>query len=270
VTVTKNGASKNVVNSTSNDFAVEDVGQTISGTGIPSGTTITTYTSPTQVTMSANANANNTGTYILGTANTWSAATCTAAQSCMISVAFSGTNVVDWFSAPFYDYATDTLYAGDNGGFLHKFTGVFNGTPAETGSPWPVQPVPGIPSSPVYVSNGSGNIYMGDILGNESATPVGCTSATLYPRHRRPSADVFYGRLDDGIVDPPLVDSTHQTAVWFAAGFSTAAAGCGATGNAIAGVDQTNSSLDEPGVGLVLLWQCPLEPLRRRAGRHIR
>jgi len=34
-------------------------------------------------------------------------------------------------SSPFYDYTNDVLYVGDNGGQLRKFTGVFNGTPAE-------------------------------------------------------------------------------------------------------------------------------------------
>jgi hypothetical protein len=41
--------------------------------------------------------------------------------------------------ASFYDYANDMIYVSDVGGNLHKFTGVFNGTPAEAGAPWPLQ-----------------------------------------------------------------------------------------------------------------------------------
>ena len=51
----------------------------------------------------------------------------------------------DTFSAPFYDYAIedDAIYVGDDSGYLHKFTPVFNGTPSSppaevTTSPWPV------------------------------------------------------------------------------------------------------------------------------------
>ena len=56
----------------------------------------------------------------------------------MFTLAFAnGQN--DTFSAPFYDYVgtDDVLYVGDDNGNLHKFTGVFAGTPAESGSPWP-------------------------------------------------------------------------------------------------------------------------------------
>ena len=44
----------------------------------------------------------------------------------------------DTFSSPFYDYQGYTLYVGDDSGVVHQFTGVFNGNPAATGSPWPV------------------------------------------------------------------------------------------------------------------------------------
>ena len=54
---------------------------------------------------------------------------------CMTTITFSTANgdatATDTFSSPFYDYKDDTIYVGDDGGFLHKFTGVFLGTPAE-------------------------------------------------------------------------------------------------------------------------------------------
>ena len=59
--------------------------------------------------------------------------------SCLLRLSFANGND-DTNSAPFYNYATDTLYVGDNTGFLHKFTGVFNGTPAEvTSKGWPAR-----------------------------------------------------------------------------------------------------------------------------------
>ena len=61
---------------------------------------------------------------------------CTALTApCMTTVTFSNANSdttpTDTFSSPFYDYAQDVLYVGDTSGFLHKFKGVFLGTPAE-------------------------------------------------------------------------------------------------------------------------------------------
>jgi hypothetical protein len=61
---------------------------------------------------------------------------CTALTApCITTVTFSTANSdttpANSFSSPFYDYANDTLFVGDDFGFLHKFTGIFLGTPAE-------------------------------------------------------------------------------------------------------------------------------------------
>ncbi len=65
--------------------------------------------------------------------NNGSGTLCTA--PCMTTITFSSSNsdagTADDFSSPFYDYTNDVLYVGDNDGFLHKFTGIFRGTPAE-------------------------------------------------------------------------------------------------------------------------------------------
>src|SRR5208283_5153745 len=92
---------------------------------------------------------------------------------CMYAITFNG-SPSDSISAPFYDYNSDTIYVGDNAGRLHKFTGVFNGTPAEvTSSPWPVTVASSTIScgsgtnacltlsSPVYDST-SGKIFVGN------------------------------------------------------------------------------------------------------------
>jgi hypothetical protein len=61
---------------------------------------------------------------------------CTALSApCQTTLTFStgnsDTTPTDTLSSPIYDYPNDTLYVGDSLGFLHKFTGVFLGTPAE-------------------------------------------------------------------------------------------------------------------------------------------
>jgi len=68
----------------------------------------------------------------------------------MVTLAFSGSHN-DTFSAPYYSYGSDEVYVGDDSGNLHEFTGVFAGTPAEAGSPWPVNlSASSKLSSPVY------------------------------------------------------------------------------------------------------------------------
>jgi hypothetical protein len=61
---------------------------------------------------------------------------CTALTApCQTTISFStgnsDTTPTDTLSSPIYDYPNDALYVGDSLGFLHKFTGVFLGTPAE-------------------------------------------------------------------------------------------------------------------------------------------
>jgi hypothetical protein len=84
----------------------------------------------------------------------------------MTTVTFSTVNgdttPLDSFSSPFYVYGSDVLFVGDDMGFLHKFTGVFLGTPAETvsagpGTFWPSSLTIGVAgdsghlNSPVFV-----------------------------------------------------------------------------------------------------------------------
>lgn len=87
---------------------------------------------------------------------------------CMFIIPFSGTAANDTNSSPFYDFSNDVLYAGDNNGLLHKFTGVFKGTPAEEVSTvtniWPAvvstRPLNAL-TSPVF-DDGSGQIFVSD------------------------------------------------------------------------------------------------------------
>jgi len=85
--------------------------------------------------------------------------TCTG--PCMFSINFSG-GAADSGSSAWYDYALDTIWVGDDSGALHKFTGVFTGSPAEvTAGGWPVavsaSPLNGPIRDPV-----TGNVFVGD------------------------------------------------------------------------------------------------------------
>ena len=75
------------------------------------------------------------------------------AGSCLLSLAF-GNTANDTNSSPFYVYAgtnADTIFVGDDTGFVHKFTGVFNGAPGEvTTGGFPAQAAVVKISGPVY------------------------------------------------------------------------------------------------------------------------
>ena len=137
--------------------------------------------------------------------------TCTA--PCYTTITLSG-NPNDTNSSPFYVYyGTDTMYVGDNSGKVHKFTGVFSGTPAEasTGG-WPVtastQTSP-ILTSPVYDSGASQLLFVGDGTGYlHSVTTTGATSQTVLT-----SNQMVCGTA--GMVDPPIVDSSTENVYIF-------------------------------------------------------
>ena len=115
---------------------------------------------------------------------------------CLVTLPFSGSHN-DTFSAPYYDYSTDAAYVGDDSGNLHKFTGVFEGTPAEAGSPWPVNLSASSKLSSPVCDNGSGNVLVGDFGGvlhsvNASTGAIAGTTVSV----------------GDAIADAPLVDSS--------------------------------------------------------------
>jgi hypothetical protein len=157
--------------------------------------------------------------------------TCTA--PCSLTLEFSGTVANDSASSVFCDYSTDTLYVGDDAGQLHKFSGVFQGTPAEITSSWPISVSSSPLGSPVYDSS-SGNVFVGDYLLNLTSYcgSTGETCGHLY------SIDSSSGSIagmsaqldyNFGVVDAPLVDSSAGRAFVFVgadANFGSASA-CG-------------------------------------------
>jgi hypothetical protein len=148
------------------------------------------------------------------TLTSWSA--CSAGQSCLITVPFSnGKN--DTTSSVYYDYGSDNAYVGDANGVLHKFTGVFFGTPAEDttndgggGPNWPISVNSGHAlSSPVFDSV-SGNVYVGDNTGRLSF--VRTTSSSVGTCSSMPCLEPTHLAVGTGgsIVAGPIVDSMTQ------------------------------------------------------------
>lgn len=137
--------------------------------------------------------------------------TCTA--PCMTVLPFNG-NPNNTYSSPFYDYAGDVVYVGDDSGRLHKFTGVFNATPAEqTTGGFPATVSTGNRlSSPVYDSE-SGRVFVGSDFNSGSATNGGrlhavaadgtvASSAQLARQLTSVDFDPTTGVRDAPIVDP--------------------------------------------------------------------
>jgi hypothetical protein len=116
-------------------------------------------------------------------------------------------------SSPFYDYANDVAYVGDDSGQLHKITPVFNGTPKEVISSsganiWPA--VVSTQSSKILTSpifDGGTHVYVGDSSGYlysvNSTTGSGTGGVTA-------SGQLGSG-VGIGIVDPPILDGTAKS-----------------------------------------------------------
>ena len=124
-----------------------------------------------------------------------------------VAITMAG-GVSDSYSSPFVDYEHDVAYVGDDNGYLHKFTGVFSGTPAEvTTNGWPLSVAPAgtMLTSPTYDSvsqdvfiaqqgTSSGTLYC---VNASSATAALCSTPSIT------------GVASD-ILDAPIVDSTWE------------------------------------------------------------
>jgi len=161
-----------------------------------------------------------------GTNTAWSSC---PAGSCMISVTFSEA-YGDTKSSPWYDYNSDTLYVGDSDGYLHQFTGVFNGTPGEsttasggtcgTSCKWPVLVSSGNQlTGPVYDFS-TGMVFVGDtvstapfhsVCATTGINAICSTVGTLTTSGTITSSTTGLG----GMTDPPLVDPTQGKAYIF-------------------------------------------------------
>ncbi len=122
---------------------------------------------------------------------------------CMTTIILKdGSNNItdDTTSSVYYDYTNDIGWVGGARGWLHKITGMFNGTPAEvnTGG-FPAQMASLLPlSSPVY-DRLSNNVFVGDQGGFLNS--VNATSGAVGQ-----SAEVDFGL---GVLESPVVDTVN-------------------------------------------------------------
>jgi hypothetical protein len=116
-------------------------------------------------------------------------------------------------SSPFYDYAHDVAYVGDDSGKLHKFTPVFNGTPAEVVSS-------GADVWPAIVSSQASKILTGPVIDN-NVVFIGDSAGFLYSVNGTTGSGsggvIASGQLGSGtgIVDAPILDSAAGTVYVF-------------------------------------------------------
>lgn len=178
---------------------------------------------------------------VLASGSGWTACP-TNGASCMISLPFGTTTAVN--SSPFYNFAFDTLYLGDDAGVLHKFTGVFNGTPAEvTTGGWPITVDAGASLTPPVFDSVSNNVFVGDSDGVLSyVMDTGSTTGTC-ASGAPPclGATTILATSGSGfpIIDPPTLDPTTGKVFVFAG--DTGALSCVTTRDAC--VVQVNTDL---------------------------
>ena len=155
--------------------------------------------------------------------------TCKAgAGSCLLSIPFNGAPN-DTNSSPYYVFSgtdADTIFVGDNSGKVHKFTGVFNGTPAEvTTGGFPVTVAIEILSGAIYNEvagtvevdasyDGTNNGARLHEVTVDAATPVVTDSTILGPTTAGGTncAGTTLGATTSALLlDAPLVDPSAGT-----------------------------------------------------------
>ncbi|MBZ5625444.1 MAG: hypothetical protein LAQ69_43125 [Acidobacteriia bacterium] len=166
------------------------------------------------------------------TATVWTAdglaGHCPVAGACMISIVLNGAQP-DSASSPFYDYARDAIYVGDDNGVLHKIInafGVTGATPSEvTTGNWPITVNTGRMLTSPALDSVSGNIFTGDSGGSlsyvrETFSTTGTCGAGSPPclgsTNITPAVHV--------IADAPIVDSTTGKVFIFMGNNGTSAA----------------------------------------------
>ena len=128
----------------------------------------------------------------------------TCVAPCMTEVMLhngTGGSVDDRTSSPYYDYTSDIVWVGGSGGWLHKITGVFKGTPTEITAFFPVQVNGGNALSSPLFDHTSLNVLVGD---------VGTGGGFLYRVNSSNGVATASGHLDFGVglVESPLLDVT--------------------------------------------------------------
>jgi hypothetical protein len=158
-------------------------------------------------TASAPLNITNVSTTGPGTVSNANYRACTA--PCMTTITFNG-SPADTLSAPYYDFTrgSDVLYVGDDAGKLHEFTGVFAGTPAESGAPWPAIVASVKLSSPVYDSV-SGNVFV--MTSRQTSNDSGARFAAVCATSACAGVNAGNGTIAIGTATPSLVLGPTKT-----------------------------------------------------------
>jgi hypothetical protein len=167
------------------------------------------------------------------TATVWTAdglaGHCPVAGACMVSIVLNGAQP-DTASSPFYDYARDAIYVGDDNGVLHKIInafGVAGATPSEmTTGNWPITVHTATILTSPTVDFISGNIFMADSSGRlsyvrESFSAVGTCVANPLPCLG--STNIIPGAAHV-VPDAPIVDPTTEKVFIFFGNNGTSAA----------------------------------------------
>jgi hypothetical protein len=153
---------------------------------------------------------------LMAAGQAWNTTNCPAANSCIVNMIFNAAQP-DTASAPYYNYVTDELYVGDNNGVLHKFTGVFLGTPAEVGAAgnWPITVNTGAILTGAVFDGTSKNIFVGDSTGRLSFIKEVGSATGACGAGSPPCLGGVSQALTGAIVDAPYVDrSTGRVLVF--------------------------------------------------------
>jgi hypothetical protein len=140
----------------------------------------------------------------------------TCAAPCITTIALSG-NPSDTFSNPWIEYASDTLYVGDDAGKLHQFAPVFSGTAAtpaaEVLTGFPVKLGASL-GSPVF-DTGTGEVFVGSSSGVFYAVGAGVPGYPSIVAGQIYGTSATLGASTEEIVDAPIVDSAAGMAYVF-------------------------------------------------------
>jgi len=254
-TATGNVSSSSTSVTSVSGITAADVGMQISDTSrtgcIPANDTIAAYSSGTVTLATATGSGCGTHTGDSLTVTTEAVGTpavppsgtpssCTA--PCMATLTFSHSGN-DTYSSPFYDYTNDALYVGDNKSYLHKFTGVFKGSPTEATAVLVNSTTGGYDlASPVYDST-SGCVFVGDAEGYLYSVRSGnggtvCTGSSFALFGQSELLSGGGTANTEGIFDGLLVDSSAEMVyafvAWSAAITGSSYGSCGAGYNCVA------------------------------------
>jgi hypothetical protein len=120
----------------------------------------------------------------------------------MTSLKLAATTITQ--SSPWVDYTADTAYVGTNNGRIIKITGVFKGTPALGGPPFPVSVSPGVRLTSPVLDNNLGLLMVGG--DNGTLFSIDTTTGAV-----KSLAIGLTGVTNPGILAPPIVDITNGT-----------------------------------------------------------